>query len=191
MGKPRWFSSSQNVVSSLTRTFGFLLDGDGLVADPHQSPFWIKAAGLPLAGDRHPAPGCSQPQKFLGALPCPSVPDLFGEAARERWTVCVHRERVATGAVRVHRSLGTPRWKVQPLAGSMTEAHQSKSFAPRQCRGMRWRPNQIWWLSANPLASSPPQPEIYLFMQMPCSRQTVPDRAGCSSRPAPACGPPS
>jgi hypothetical protein len=131
MAMPHWFSSSQNAVFSLTRTFGFHFDGDGVLADPHQSPFWIKALGLPLVGDRHPAPGCSQPQKFLSALPWPSAPELFIEAARERWTVCVHRERVATGAVRVHRSLGAPRRELQPRAGFMTEAHQFKSFAPR------------------------------------------------------------
>jgi hypothetical protein len=50
MVKPRWFCSSQSAVFSLTRTFGFLFDGDGVVTDPHQSPFWIKALGLPLAG---------------------------------------------------------------------------------------------------------------------------------------------
>jgi hypothetical protein len=38
---------------------------------------------------------------------------------------------------------------------------------------------------------SPPQPETYRFIQMPCSRQKGPGRAGCSSRPAPACEPPS
>jgi hypothetical protein len=29
---------------------------------------------------------------------------------------------------------------------------------------MRRRPNQFWWLSANPIAGSPPQPELYRFM---------------------------
>jgi hypothetical protein len=27
---------------------GFRFDGDGIMADPHQSPFWIKVLGLPL-----------------------------------------------------------------------------------------------------------------------------------------------
>jgi hypothetical protein len=31
------------------RTFGFRSGGDGIVADPHQSPFWIKAMGLLFA----------------------------------------------------------------------------------------------------------------------------------------------
>ncbi len=134
VAQPRFSSRSQSAVFSLTRAVGFLFDGDGVVADPHQSPFWIKALGLPLAGNRHPAPGCLQPLKFRGALPWPSAPDLFSEAARERWTVLVHRERVATGAVRVHRSLAPARWQVQPLAGFMTEAHQHQSSAARDYR---------------------------------------------------------
>jgi hypothetical protein len=190
MVKPRWFSSPQSVVFSLTRTFGFLFDGGRVVTDPHQSPFWIKTLGLPLAG-KTPGPW------LLGAPEIPQCPGMakwcespFIEAARERWTVCVHRERVATGAIRVHRSLAPPRWEVQPLAGFMTEAHQFKSSAARRWWGrMRRQPNQIKWLSANHIASSPPQPKSYWFMRMPCSRQRVPDRAGCSSRPAPACGP--
>jgi len=49
---------------------------------------------------------------------------LFIEAARARWTVFVHRERVATDATRSHRSLAPADRQVQPLAGFMTEAHQ-------------------------------------------------------------------
>jgi hypothetical protein len=33
-------------VFSQTRAVGFLFDGDEVVTDPHQSPFWIKALGL-------------------------------------------------------------------------------------------------------------------------------------------------
>jgi hypothetical protein len=63
----------------------------------------------PLRGtDSRPLAAYARPQKFLGALPWPSGPDLLAEAARERWTVCVHRERVATGAIRVHRALAPP-----------------------------------------------------------------------------------
>ena len=88
--------------------------------------------GFPLRG-RHPTPGSVEPQKILGTLPWPSgVRSLFSEAARARWTVCVHRTRVATRAVRLHRSLAPPWGEVQPLAGFMTEAHQSKSVAPRR-----------------------------------------------------------
>ena len=153
---------------------------------PSGSRHW----GCPLWG-RFPAPGCSQPQKFLSALPCPSVADLFSEAARERWAVCVHRERVATGAVRIHNSMGSPRGERQPFAGFMPEAHQSKSSTPQPFGWDAAVANQIWWLSANSMASSPPQPEAYRFMRMPCSRRKGPDHAGCRSRPAPACAPPS
>jgi hypothetical protein len=59
---------------------------------------------------------------------------LFSEAARERWTLFVHRERGATGAIALHRSLAPARGQVQPLAGFMTEAHRYQSFALQ-----RWR----------------------------------------------------
>jgi hypothetical protein len=32
------------------RTFGFRFGDDRVITDPHQSPFWIKALGLPLVG---------------------------------------------------------------------------------------------------------------------------------------------
>ena len=38
------------------RTFGFRFDGDRTITDPHQSPFWIKALGLPRAGGKAPGP---------------------------------------------------------------------------------------------------------------------------------------
>ena len=137
VAQPRFSSRSQSAVFSPTHTFGFLFDGDGVVTDPHQSPFWIKALGLARAGK---APG----PWLLGAPEIPQCPAMakwsgtLREAARERWTTCVHRERVATGAVPVHRSLAPARWQVQPLAGFMTEAHQYKSSASR-----RW-----WWDAA-------------------------------------------
>jgi hypothetical protein len=58
---------------------------------------------------------------------------LVIEAARERGTLFVRRERVATLAIRLHRSLAAACWQLQPLAGFMTEAHQSELFAPRRC----------------------------------------------------------
>jgi hypothetical protein len=88
------------------RTFGFLSDGDGVVTNPHQSPFWIQALGLPFTGDRLPGPW------LLAAPEIPQFPAMakccgsrFIEAARERSTLFVHRERVAT-----LRSLFTDRW---------------------------------------------------------------------------------
>ena len=94
-------------------------------------------------------------------------------------------------AIRLHRSLAPARGRVQPLAGFMTEAHRYKSFALRQFGRDATAANQFWWLSANPMASSPPQPDSYPFMRMPCSRRRPPDRAGCSSRPLRVCGRPS
>jgi len=58
--------------SNPLHTLGFHSGADGVVTDPHQSPFWSKALGLPLSGS-YQAPGCSQPQKFLGSLSRPSV----------------------------------------------------------------------------------------------------------------------
>ena len=205
MASPRSCSRPQSAVSYPLRTFGFRYNGDGVVTDPHRSsgcdcPLDNRSLltssgsrhwGFPTVGiDSRPPAACSPRNS---SVPC------HGQVLRTashrshpgRWTLFVHRVRVATLAIRLHRSLAAACWQLQPLAGFMTEAHQYQSFAPRRCRGDAAAANQFCWLLTNPKASSPPQPNAYPFMRMPCSPQRPPDRAECSSRPAPACGPPS
>jgi hypothetical protein len=117
--------------SHFLRALGFRFGGDGVVTDPRQSPFWIKALGLPGKG-KTPGPwlrAAPEIPRFPAMAKC--CRSLFSEAARERWTRFVHRERAATGAIAVHRSLAPVRGQVQPLAGFMTEAHQCKIAASR------------------------------------------------------------
>jgi len=88
------------------------------------------SGATPDGGDTRPL-ALVEPRKNIGTLPWPSVAERLHEAARARWTPLVHRERVATLAIRVHSSLAPPSREVQPIVGSMTEAHRSKPFALR------------------------------------------------------------
>lgn len=143
---------------ALTRALAFAstVTASWLIRTSH--PSGSRCWGFPLRG-RHPTPGSLEPQKILSTLPWPSGQrSLSREATRARWTLCVQRARVAPRAVRLHRSLASPWGEVQPVAGCMTEAHQSKSFAPRQRCGDAAAANQLWWLLANPITGSPQQP---------------------------------
>jgi len=111
---------------------GFLSAGGGLVADPHQSPFWIKALGLsPLVGT-----------------------DTRPLAARSPRNASVPRHVQVLRSAAERRSGFTDRWlfpsgEVQHFARFMTGAHQPPSVAPRrQCRDAA-APNHVRWLLAN------------------------------------------
>ncbi len=73
MAGPRLFSVDRKALSSdRLRAFSFHCDGDGVVADPHQSPFWIKTVGtIPDGRDTRPL-AFVEPQKNIGTPPWPS-----------------------------------------------------------------------------------------------------------------------
>ncbi len=143
-------------------------------------------------GSRHPAPGSWEPQKILGALPCPSAVEAPFSAPPDRRD----RERPSCRAATAWGLPFTVLWlaciaRLQPLSGSR-QRRIHRTFRLTTSYGwMRRRPNQFWWLSTNPLSSSPPQPNRYPFTRMIGALRRAPDHAGCNSRPGPVCGRPS
>jgi len=170
-------------------------------ADPHQSPFWIKAMGaapsggatrpLALVSPRKSSVPCSCPSGGAGVLPFlgpagvdgqvfrPSTPagnplaDPFTDAVASRTRTAVYGGR-------------------QPLNGSRQ----------RRIRLKPVRSSTVWDGTAaqsvlvvvpTPLQSSPSQPVLggSVLTQRPSPRRRALGRAGCNSTPAPVCGRPS
>ena len=85
---------------------------------------------------RHPAPGSFEPQKIVSTLACPSGREPCGSR---------------------HRSVARRRRRRPTPRGLRTEAYPLNLRFPTAGRMRRW-PNQVWWLPANPMVGSPPQP---------------------------------
>ena len=166
------FRSARSARVKLITRLRFSSNGDGIKADPHQSPFWIKVLRLPREWGRHSTPGSAEPQKILSTLflsKCLGARYGARPASQLLWLAAIGG---------VQRRVGSGQGRISQNPHSTAKGWDETAA------------NQVKWLQANAWASSPPQPSIQPVMQTPSSRRTRRDPAGCNNTPWPVCGRP-
>ena len=140
-------------------TLALLGFGGSVSRDAHQSPIGIKACTPLLDGAGAPPLAPVVPQKTVGAAPRPEVmiTDLMASLSGP-----------------------TLRW----LAARAQRSRQPLTRAVMTVSGRR--PNQIWWLQANPKLGLAVPP----FTRSSAPNRTEPCRASHGSMPGPAYAPP-
>lgn len=162
------FYLARSAVFNPIRAFGSRSVGDGIIADPHQSPFGIKASGLPCRGET-PGPW------LLRAPENPQYPGLskWSRSWQTASQVCGLPPAAVSNPVWAQDRGVSVKLSCSAAGGWDETAAESGLMVISQPRGE--------------LTVSARKPQV--FMQTPCSRRTAPGRAECSSTPAPACAP--